>query len=237
MSHHLTEAMLEEPIDDNCDPASPKVPRRQAYTTMFKRGLRFWLDSETAPFNLDPPLPTMWNWGGSPLAGRFLQARAAGRRLPRGLPATRQWPRRRRAEATPPPCTCGEIRCPWRTSYCSLNPVHCSSIGPGNQGLDNMHSFYLPYMSLRWLAPGMSDSETGITAYGAKNMLMMGVGLSLSLQKGVRSVSSCGRPATGRTRSTPRTTASLPWPSAAIAAPWGSITPRPGSWANRASTW
>jgi hypothetical protein len=123
---HLTKAMLAQSIDDDSDPSTPQVPRRQAYITMFKRGIDFWLDTESAPFSVDPPLPVMWNWG-----------------------------------------------------------------GPGNQGLDNMHSFYLQYLSLRWLAPAMSDAETGVTANGAKNMLMMGVGLSLSLQKGPLSTSSC----------------------------------------------
>ena len=126
--HHqiLTEAILAQPIDDDSDPSTPKVSRRQAYITMFKRGIHFWLDTETEPFSVDPPLPTMWNWG-----------------------------------------------------------------GPGNQGLDNMHSLYLQYLSLRWLPPEMSDAEVGVTANGAKNLLMMGVGLSLSLQKGPLSTSSC----------------------------------------------
>ena len=57
--------------------------------------------------------------------------------------------------------------------------------GPGNQGLDNMHSLYLQWLSLQWLQPGIAR-PAGICSYGAKNLLMQGVGLALSEQKGPR---------------------------------------------------
>ena len=117
LSNAIGSERLAAEIDDDCDPSTPKVARRVAYTTMFRRGLRFWLDTQTRPFSADPPLPAMWNWG-----------------------------------------------------------------GPGNQGLDNMHSLYLQWLSLRWLDRSAAESE--LSSNAAKNLLMMGVGLSLSLQKG-----------------------------------------------------
>lgn len=53
----LTTDTLEEAIDDDCDPESAPMPRRTAWSTMFSRAVRFWLDSETEAFSSDPPLP------------------------------------------------------------------------------------------------------------------------------------------------------------------------------------
>lgn len=73
-----------------------------------------------------------------------------------------------------------------RESAFSLDPplpAYYNWGGPGNQGLDNMHSLYLQWLSLQWLQP-TADQPAGIGSTGAKNLLMQGVGLALSEQKG-----------------------------------------------------
>jgi glucosylceramidase len=62
-------------------------------------------------------------------------------------------------------------------------PAYHNWGGPGNQALDSMHSLYLQWLSLSWLQPAVDD-PAGLTSNAAKNLLMQGVGLALSEQKG-----------------------------------------------------